>query len=62
MITVAELRTILTDIPGHYKVWITLPDDEHAIACITQDKATIHLCASEDGVPVNERLLYSCQP
>ena len=58
MITVKELLETLKDIPGHYKVWLTLPNDELPVACVTQDRASIHICTTAADTPVSERTIY----
>ena len=58
MITIKDLREVLADIPGHYKVLITFPEDECAVECVTLDKTVLRLCASKDNMPDGESLLY----
>ena len=55
---VEGLRAALDGIPGHYTIWLTLPDDELRIRCVTQDRNTIRLCADASAVPENEHILY----
>ncbi len=58
MITVEELRETLSGIPGHYKVWITLPSDQLPIAVVTQDRAAINICSHTSDIPRSESVLY----
>lgn len=58
MLTVKELLEALENVPGHYKIWLTVPNDELPVACVTQDKASIHLCTDSDEIPKSEHVLY----
>lgn len=58
MITVEELRETLKGIPGHYKIWITLPSDQLSVACVTQDKASINICTTSADIPRTESIIY----
>jgi len=58
MLTVDALRRLLRDLPGQHKVWITLPNDEFSVGCVTQDRNSIHICKDNTEIPVAERVLY----
>ena len=58
MMTVKDLRETLNGIPDHYKIWMTLPDDELPIVLVTHDKAFIRLCAHDTEIPASEFVLF----
>lgn len=61
MLTVKELREALKDIPGHYKIWITLPDDELPVGRVTQDRAFIRICAPYTEISHLENTLWESE-
>lgn len=60
--TVDDLRRTLEDIPGHYRIWITVIDDETPAGLVTQDRNTIRVCAVGVDRLENESILYDEAP
>jgi hypothetical protein len=56
-ITVRDLRNALDRLNGDLKVWLTLPDDEWGITCITLDRTSVHLCKDNTEISVAETVL-----
>ena len=60
--TVDDLRRTLEDIPGHYRIWITVIGDEIPAGLVTQDRNTIRVCAVGVDRVKNESILYDEAP
>ena len=58
MLTVRELKETLKDVPGDYKIWITLADDEIPVGRVTQSIAFIRICAPDAELSRLENTLW----
>lgn len=59
--TVDDLRRTLEHVPGFWRVFITMPDDEVEPLCITGDKThhILRLCKNTEDAGSTERVLES---
>jgi hypothetical protein len=60
-ICVRDLRNALARLNGDLRVWLTLPDDEWGITCITQDRSSVHLCKDNTEISVGETVLLDLE-
>jgi hypothetical protein len=60
-VTVRELKRALERVPGDHRVYLTLPDDELGITCVTMDKRSVHLATNNKEISVAETVLIDLE-
>lgn len=56
-ITVRDLIAALKNVSGDKEVWLTLPDNELGITCVTTDRYHVHLATNNKEISVGETVL-----
>lgn len=60
-VTVRELKRALENVPGDHRVYLTLPDNELGITCVTMDRSMVHLATNNKEISVAETVLVDLE-